>query len=225
MQKLVQGIHSFQDNLFGAQRELFERLAQGQTPDALFITCSDSRVNPNLITQTEPGELFILRNAGNIVPPHQTATGGEEATIEFAITGLGIRDIIVCGHSHCGAVNALLAPDGIRDSMPALCCWLKNADAARRIVREKYSDLTQEQLLNVAIQENVLVQLENLRTHPAVAKALAQEALNLHGWVYKFETGQVFGYDPQQGQFLEVGRAAVQARADSRPGLGQLCAI
>jgi carbonic anhydrase len=225
MQKLVQGIHSFQDNLFSSQRELFERLAQGQTPDALFITCSDSRINPNLITQTEPGELFILRNAGNIVPPHQMVVGGEEATIEFALVGLGIKDIIVCGHSHCGAVNALLAPDGIRDSMPALCSWLKYAEAARRIVQERYSDLGKETLLNVAIQENVLVQLENLRTHPAVAKALARESLNLHGWVYKFETGQVFGYDPRHGQFLELGLAAAQASADPGQVPAQLCVI
>ena len=226
MQKLVQGIHSFQDNLFSSQRELFERLAQGQTPDALFITCSDSRINPNLITQTEPGELFILRNAGNIVPPHKMAAGGEEATIEFALVGLGIKDIIVCGHSHCGAVNALLAPEGIRETMPAMCSWLKYAESARRIVQEKYSDLTQEQLLNVSIQENVLVQLENLRTHPAVAKALAREALNLHGWVYKFETGQVFGYDPLEGQFVVVGQAVVGQQFASQGRLStQLCVI
>lgn len=226
MQKLVQGIHSFQDHLFSSQRELFERLAQGQTPDALFITCSDSRINPNLITQTEPGELFILRNAGNIVPPHKMAAGGEEATIEFALVGLGIKDIIVCGHSHCGAVNALLAPEGIRETMPAMCSWLKYAESARRIVQEKYSDLTQEQLLNVSIQENVLVQLENLRTHPAVAKALARETLNLHGWVYKFETGQVFGYDPLEGQFVVVGQAVVGQQFASQGRLStQLCVI
>src|SRR3990172_1202825 len=182
MQKLIEGIHHFRSTIFGSQRDLFERLAEGKRPDALFITCSDSRINPNLITQTEPGELFILRNAGNIVPPHKMAVGGEEATIEFAIVGLGIRDIIVCGHSHCGAVNALLAPEGIRETMPAMCSWLNYAESARRIVREKYSGLEKESLLNVAIQENVLVQLENLRTHPAVAKALAREALNLHGW-------------------------------------------
>ncbi len=209
MQKLVQGIHHFQDNLFSPQRELFERLAQGQHPDALFITCSDSRISPNLITQTEPGELFILRNAGNIVPAHGTAVGGEEATIEFAVVGLGIKDIIVCGHSHCGAVNALLSPEGIRETMPAMCAWLGHAEPARRIVKENYPLLENEKRLNVAIQENVLVQLENLRTHPAVAAALARNELKLHGWVYKFETGQIFAYDPQNGQYLEVGHAVV----------------
>jgi len=208
MHKLVQGIHDFQENLFSSQRELFERLADGQRPDALFITCSDSRIDPNLITQTKPGELFILRNAGNIVPPHGVAIGGEQATIEFALVGLGIRDIIVCGHSHCGAVEALLYIDDVRDSMPRLSAWLNHAETTRQIVLHKYTDLPSDRLLSVAIQENVLVQLENLRTHPAVAAALARDALKLHGWVYKFETGQVFGYDPQRGQFLEVGQTA-----------------
>jgi carbonic anhydrase len=204
MHKLVQGIHHFRSNLFSSQRDLFERLAQGQEPDALFITCSDSRINPNLITQTDPGELFIVRNAGNLVPPHGIIVGGEEATVEFAVVGLGIQDIIVCGHSHCGAVKGLLSLDDIRDSMPAVCAWLGHAEATRRIVREKYRHLSGAELLNVAIQENVLVQLENLRTHPAVAAALAAGNVKLHGWVYKIETGQVFAYDPEVGQFASL---------------------
>lgn len=201
MQKLIDGIHSFQTGIFSTQRELFERLAGGQTPDTLFITCSDSRINPNLITQTQPGELFILRNAGNIIPPHATGSGGEEATIEFAIVGLGIKDIIVCGHSHCGAVNALLNPASIGESMPALSRWLRHAAATREIVKGRYRELSPTALLNVAIQENVLVQLENLRTYPAVALGLSQGDLKLHAWVYKIETGQVFAFSPQAAQF------------------------
>lgn len=204
MQKLVQGIHHFQANIFRSQRELFERLADGQNPEALFITCSDSRISPNLLTQTEPGELFILRNAGNIVPPHGMVVGGEEATIEFALVGLGIKDLIVCGHSHCGAVKGLLALDSIGDSMPAVCAWLGHAEATRRIMKEKYRELVNPDLLNVAIQENVLVQMENLRTHPAVAAGLSRGELKLHGWVYKIETGQVFAYDPKCGQFVPL---------------------
>ena len=200
MQKLLQGIHHFQDNVFSSQRELFERLAEGQHPDALFITCSDSRINPNLITQTEPGELFIIRNAGNIVPPYGAANGGEGATIEFAVVGLGIQHIIVCGHSHCGAMKGLLHPESLT-GMPMMAAWLGHAEATRRIARQKYEDRPAEALLNVAIQENVLVQLENLRTHPAVAAALAGGKLKLHAWVYKIETGQVFAYDPERGQF------------------------
>ena len=207
MQKLIEGIHHFQSNLFSPQRELFERLADGQHPDALFITCSDSRISPNLITQTDPGELFIIRNAGNIVPPHGIPVGGEQATIEFALVGLGIKDIIVCGHSHCGAIEGLLNLESIRESLPAVCAWLNNAEATRRIVKEKYPQLSNAELLNVAIQENVLVQLENLRTHPAVAAGLSRGDLKLHGWVYKIESGKVFAYDPQQGQFVPVAEA------------------
>jgi carbonic anhydrase len=203
MQKLIRGIHQFQVNLFSSQRELFERLARGQNPDALFITCSDSRINPNLITQTDPGELFIIRNAGNIVPPYGAANGGEGATIEFAVVGLGIQDIIVCGHSHCGAMKGLLHPELLK-GMPTMAAWLKHAEATRWIARQKYAEFSEEALLNVTIQENVLVQLENLRTHPAVAAALASGNLKLHGWVYKLETGEVFAFDPQTEQFLAL---------------------
>jgi carbonic anhydrase len=157
-----------------------------------------------LITQTDPGELFILRNAGNIIPPFGAPNSGEEATIEFALVGLGVRDIIVCGHSHCGAVKALLNPEQL-ENMPAVSKWLQHAEATRRIVQENYAHVSdKEQLVNIAIQENVLVQLENLRTHPAVASRLARRTVNLHAWIYKIETGQIFAYDPEKGQFLPI---------------------
>jgi carbonic anhydrase len=200
MQKLINGLHQFQSSVFSSQRELFERLAHGQTPDALFITCSDSRINPNLITQTEPGELFILRNAGNIIPPHGAANGGEGATIEYAVAALGVKDIIVCGHSHCGAMSGLLNPAGL-DELPQVRSWLSHAESTRRIVKENYGHLSGQALLTTTVEENVLVQLENLRTHPTVAAALSGGRLNLHGWVYKIETGEVFAYDPREGQF------------------------
>ncbi|HLF98505.1 MAG TPA: carbonic anhydrase [Methylococcaceae bacterium] len=200
MQKLIQGLHHFQTTLFGSQRELFEHLAKGQSPEVLFITCSDSRIAPNLLTQSEPGELFVLRNAGNIVPPYGAVQGGEAATIEFAVAGLGVKDIIVCGHSHCGAMKGLLEPPPCRD-FPALTQWLSHAESTRRIVRDKYGEREGPSLLNVTIQENVLAQMENLRTHPVVASGLAQGKLKLHGWVYKIETGEVFGYDPASSQF------------------------
>jgi carbonic anhydrase len=203
MQKLLRGLHHFQTTIFGSQRELFERLAQGQHPEVLFITCSDSRIDPNLITQTEPGELFILCNAGNLVPPYGGGLGGEAATVEFAVAGLGVKDIIVCGHSHCGAMKGLLDPPPARD-FPALTQWLSHAESTRRIVQDKYADREGPSLLNVTIQENVLAQLENLRTHPVVASGLAQGKLKLHGWVYKIETGEVFGYDAESGQFLPL---------------------
>ena len=203
MQKLIEGIHHFQSSLFSSQRELFERLANGQHPETLFITCSDSRINPNLITQTDPGDLFIIRNAGNIVPAHGAANGGEGATIEFAVAGLGIKDIIICGHSHCGAMNGLLHPESLKD-LPAMTAWLSHAEATRRIIHDKYAERTGEALLTTTVEENVLVQMENLRTHPVVAAGLSKGKLKLHGWVYKIETGQVFAYDPERGQFVPL---------------------
>lgn len=209
MQKLIQGIHQYQSSIFSSQRDLFERLAHGQSPDALFITCSDSRINPNLITQTEPGELFILRNAGNIVPPYGASQGGEAATVEFAVAGLGVRDIIVCGHSHCGAMKGLLDPELVADT-PAVRSWLTHAETTRRVMRENYQDLEGAPLLSACVQENVLAQLENLKTHPAVAARLARGQLNLHGWVYKIESGQVFAFDPALGQFLPLSEATAE---------------
>jgi carbonic anhydrase len=200
MQKLIQGLQHYKTKVFGSQRELFERLTEGQSPEVLFITCSDSRINPNLLTQTEPGELFILRNAGNLVPPNGALQGGEAATIEFAVAGLGVKDIIVCGHSHCGAMKGLLTPPAQSD-FPALTQWLCHAESTRRIVRDKYTHLKDAALLNVATQENVLMQMENLRTHPVIASGLSQGNIKLHGWVYKIETGEVFGYDPDICQF------------------------
>ena len=215
MQKLMEGLHHFQTAIFGSQRELFERLAKGQSPETLFITCSDSRIDPNLLTQTEPGELFILRNAGNLVPPYGASQGGEAATIEFAVAGLGVKEIIVCGHSHCGAMKGLLEPPPAKD-FPALTHWLSHAESTRRVVRDKYAGREGASLLNVTIQENVLAQLENLRTHPVVASGLAQGKLKLHGWVYKIETGEVFAYDPQSSQFAPLNEQPTERPAPRR---------
>jgi len=203
MQRLVHGLHHFQQHVFRPQREFFERLATGQAPETLFITCSDSRINPNLITQTEPGELFIIRNAGNIVPPHSHDPGGEAATIEYAVEALGVTDIVVCGHSQCGAMKAVIDPSPL-ESMPIVSAWLTHAEATRRILKARYSELKGEELLAVAVAENVLVQIEHLRTQPAVAAALARGAVRLHAWVYAIENGAVLSYDPEQGQYTPI---------------------
>jgi carbonic anhydrase len=216
MQKLVEGIHHFQNDTFSSKQRLFEGLVDGQQPLALFITCSDSRIDPNLLTQSDPGELFILRNAGNIVPPYGAVEGGEAATIEYAVSVLGVKDIIVCGHSHCGAMGALLDPSQLA-KLPAVRSWLGHAESTQRIIEENYAYLSDDAArLTATVEENVLVQLEHLRTHPAVAAALGRQALNLHGWVYKFETGQVFGYNPQHGQFVPVEGTSVTPPADGR---------
>lgn len=218
MHRLIAGIHEFQKNVFRSEREMFERLAKGQNPETLFITCSDSRVNPNLLTGTKPGELFILRNAGNIIPAFGALSGGEAATLEYAVTVLGVEDIIVCGHSSCGAVSALLDESSV-EALPAVKDWLLHAEATRQIVRANYADLTPEEQTNVAIQENVLVQVEHLRTHPAVAVRLARGDLGLHAWVYKIATGDVFAYESSLGQFAPlVDVMQPVARASASPG-------
>ncbi len=204
MQKLVHGIHQFQRQAFSRDQKLFETLVEGQYPLALFITCSDSRIDPNRLTQTRPGELFIQRTAGNIIPPYGAVHGGEAATIEYAVAALKVKDIIVCGHSHCGAMAGLLDPESIA-KMPSVRAYLDHAEATRRIVEENYSHLTDpDKRLTLTVEENVLVQLENLRTHPSVAAALGRDQLKLHGWVYKFETGDVFAFDPDKFEFAPI---------------------
>jgi carbonic anhydrase len=220
MQTLLAGVHRFHSDVFGHMKEFFEGLSHGQTPEALFITCSDSRINPNLITQTQPGELFILRNAGNIVPPYGAASSGEAATIEFAVAGLGIRHVIICGHSHCGAMAGLLAPETI-SGLPSVRAWLTHAESTRRIMEDKYADRTGAARLITAVQENVLMQLENLRTHPTIASGLARNQVKLHGWVYKFETGEVFEYDPEEGQFVSLAPRLLKIDAISSSSIGQ----
>jgi carbonic anhydrase len=203
VQKLVQGIHRFQADIFSDKQELFAHLARGQRPQALFITCADSRINPNLITMTEPGELFILRNVGNIIPPFGASDGGEAAAVEYAVEALRVEDIIVCGHTGCGAMQGLLAPATLA-AMPSVADWLRHAEATRRIIDQRYSQLGGDERLTAAAEENVLDQIENLRTHPAVAAGLKAGRLKLHGWMYKIATGQIFAYEPQRGQFVDL---------------------
>jgi len=211
MQKLVEGIQKFQKNVFGSKEELFTQLADGQHPRVLFITCSDSRIDPSLLTQTDPGELFIMRNAGNIVPPYGASSSGEAGTIEFAISALKIQQIVVCGHTRCGAIGGLLYPETVKE-LPAVRSWLSHAEATLRIISENYKHLEdQEARLEAAVEENVLVQLENLRTHPSVAAAVARGEMRLFGWVYKIKTGEVFVYDTTARQFLPLPNQAKDA--------------
>jgi len=203
VQKLIQGTHQFRSEDFLPLQGLFEHLAKGQNPETLFITCSDSRIDPNMLTRSKPGDLFIIRNAGNIIPPHGAGNGGEAATVEFAVAALEVKDIIICGHSHCGAMKGLLQPEQVA-SLPAVSSWLSHAETTRRIIRDNYGHLDGERLLTATVEENVLVQLENLRTLPSVASRLVRGDLHLHGWVYKIETGEVFAYDLRTGQFVTL---------------------
>jgi carbonic anhydrase len=203
MQKLIDGVSRFYREHFAENREFFERLAaRSQQPIALFITCADSRVHPNLITQTEPGDLFLLRNAGNIVPPY-TVGSSEAATIEYSLDVLGISDIIVCGHSQCGAIQALLDQQRLAH-LPAVQRWCDHADATRRIVCQKYGARLASEIAEDAARENVLVQLSHLATHPAVAVRLSSGAVRLYGWYYDIAVGTVAQYCPTRNAFLPI---------------------
>jgi len=194
VKKLIEGFKKFQREVFSSKQDLFSRLARGQHPRALFITCSDSRIDPCLITQTDPGDLFILRNAGNLVPSYGTTIGSTIATIEYAVGVLGVKNIIVCGHTDCGVVKAILEPEQVGD-LPAVKSWLLQAEATRRVVRENYGSLTGDALYVATTQENVRIQLKHLQTHPIVAAKLRNGSVDLHGWVYSIETGEVWAYD------------------------------
>ncbi|MGJ3248215.1 MAG: carbonic anhydrase [Elainellaceae cyanobacterium] len=202
MKKLIKGLREFQTSYFSKYQDLFEQLAHGQEPRVLFITCSDSRVDPNLITQAQVGELFVIRNAGNIIPPFGAANGGEGAAVEYAIHALNIDQIIICGHSNCGGMKGLLKLDSLEEEMPLVYEWLKHAEATRRLVKENYSDRQGEDLLDITIAENVLTQVENLKTYPVIHSRLYQGKLSIHGWIYHIDTGEVFAYDPVSHAYL-----------------------
>lgn len=221
MTRIIQGVIDFQRRVFGSKQAQFERLASGQQPLALFITCSDSRIVPDLLAQTEPGELFILRNAGNIVPPHAALPcGAEAATIEYAVAVLKVHDIIVCGHSRCGAMHGLITP-GALAPLPSVAGWV---EYSKPVVAQVASsgETTDERKLEVAIERNVLLQLEHVKTHPAVVRALEARTLRLHGWVYHFEKGEVDYYDPLCGKFQPVEQRISEgwkqeARKEAKP--------
>lgn len=206
METILAGLKKFQSEIFPQQQELFRKLANEQRPRALFICCSDSRVHPNLITQTEPGELFILRNPGNIVPPYNVAPSGEAATIEFAMDILEVPDIIICGHSDCGAMKALLHR-GALQSLVAVNSWLHHCEATLRIVSAKTRD-NPEAALQMAIEQNVLTQMDHLRTHPSVAARLSTNKVRLHAWDYDIGTGRVSIFDAESKRFHPWGNGS-----------------
>jgi carbonic anhydrase len=200
MDKLFSGISRFQKDVFPQQQKLFSELANGQWPEALFITCSDSRIDPNLITQSEPGDLFICRNAGNIVPPHSPHTGGMTASIEYAVAVLNVKHIVICGHTDCGAMKGALNLDAIKH-LPHVCEWLGHSKAAQQIVNDNYSELDGEERLQRMIELNVYVQMQNIRTHPWVASRLEAGQIALHGWVYDIPAGGFKAYNDETKAF------------------------
>jgi carbonic anhydrase len=191
--RILRGVSRFQREVYPEQRELFERLALGQRPRALFVTCADSRIDPCLLTQSKPGDLFICRVIGNVAPPYPDAVGGVSATIEYAVGVLGVEDVIVCGHTDCGVMKGVLNPEAVA-GLPAVSAWLDYAQPARE--RAGSDDLL------AVTEQNVVQQIENLKTHPAVAHRLAKLDLGIHGWVYHIAEGRVTHYDSATGRFV-----------------------
>jgi carbonic anhydrase len=213
MKKLISGLRDFRNSYVSTNSDLFEQLSQGQNPSVLFITCSDSRLAPFLMTNSDLGDLFVIRNAGNIVPPFGAANGGEGAAIEYAIHALGIEQIIVCGHSHCGAMKGLLQLGKLEEQMPLVYDWLRHADATRRLVADNYADREGEELLEITVAENVLTQIENLKTYPVVRSKMYQGKLQIYAWVYYIETGEVMAFDPETHTYVSP-----QSQLSQEPG-------
>jgi carbonic anhydrase len=213
MRQLIDGICAFQQDVFPSIRRRFEKLVTGQQPRTLFITCSDSRIVPHLLTQSGPGELFVLRVAGNLVPPATAPPTGEAATIEYAVTVLKVSDLVVCGHSHCGAISALFSPDTL-EQLPAMKQWLAHANAtAREFVDASGGGVPDSDLITAAIQHNVVTQLAHLRTYPVVAEAESRGELSLHGWFYRFETGETLQLNDSSQTFVSIMTSAADSRS------------
>ncbi|HEY2039488.1 MAG TPA: carbonic anhydrase [Edaphobacter sp.] len=212
MEDIIAGFLKFQRDSFPAKAELFRELAHYQNPKALFIACSDTRVIPELLTQREPGELFVIRNAGNIVPAYGPETGGVSASVEYAVAGIGVTDIVICGHSDCGAMTAIASGKSLQE-MSAVHGWPRYADAAKAITASCQHSSHADHL-DVLIQANVLAQLRNLSTHPSVAVRQEEGLLTLHGWVYDIESGSINAFDQESGRFVSPSEFP-NARANS----------
>lgn len=203
MKKLISGVAEFQKNSYPHNKKLFEELANKQEPEVMFLTCCDSRIDPSMITQTDPGDLFLHRNVGNIVPPHSLATGGVTASIEFAVSVLGVKYIVICGHTDCGAMKGAMQP-GVAQQLPHVYNWLSHTTAALARVRARHPDINIQDHLLEMTQENILLQMRHLETHPSVAMAQASGELEIHGWLYDIGKGKVTCFDPRKGKFVSV---------------------
>jgi carbonic anhydrase len=202
MRKLLAGVYKFKTEIYPERRELFAELSSSQSPRILFITCSDSRIDPNLVTQAPPGDLFICRNAGNIVPPHERNAGGTTASLEFAVAALKVRHVVVCGHTDCGAIKGAMHPENLTE-LPHVSDWLSHTRAALSAVRARNNGIRDEHLSELT-EENVVLQLRHLMTHPAVAAAEASGQLSLHGWIYDIGRGDIRCYDERDRVWQSV---------------------
>ena len=210
MEKVLKGLVRFQKEVFAKKKKLFASLSKRQKPSVLFVTCSDSRIDPSLLMQTDPGDMFIIRNAGNLIPTYGVAVGGSTATIEYGVSVLQVKDIIVCGHTDCGAMKGLLHPEKLQE-LPAVKAWLQHAETTVRMVKDHCAHLKGDELFAATIRENVLAQLDHLKTHPAVATRLRRGNLRLHGWVYSIGTGEVWVYDEEKKCFVNPSKRSRKA--------------
>jgi carbonic anhydrase len=202
--ELVRGVRHFRAHAFASHHELYESLAEKQSPHTLFLTCGDSRIDPSALTNTEPGHIFVERTPGNIVPVYNDAAAvGVSASIEYSILVLGVRAVVVCGHSACGAMKALLDPEELSHA-PATARWLRYAKPALGMLDARYPGLAPHERLERLSKLNVLEQMANLHTHPMVESRLRDDLLSLHGWYYEIHTGRVDAYNPKTGQFEEL---------------------
>ena len=203
LKHIVDGFLHFHHDVFPQQEELFKKLATAQSPRAMFITCADSRIVPELITQSSPGDLFVTRNVGNVVPPYGQMNGGVSTAIEYAVLALGVQHIIVCGHSDCGAMRAVLNPQSL-EKMPTVRAWLRHAEVAKSMVEDNCDCANEHESMKVLTEENVIAQLQHLRTHPSVASRMANGQLFIHGWIYNIETSEIRAYDADQAAFRSL---------------------
>ena len=202
--RLLAGLRKFRHEVYPKQRSVYEKaVREPQHPHALVIACSDSRIDPELITQSGPGDIFVTRNIGNLVPTYGETQSAVSAVIEYAVAVLGVNDIVVCGHTDCGAMKSLTHRETLAD-YPATRSWLHNAETAIVTVRSRRNALDGPFSLLQLIEENVLQQLLHLKTHPSVAGGLARETLSIHGWVYDIGQGDIRLYDSHLGQFVSI---------------------
>jgi carbonic anhydrase len=208
MEKLIHGVAAFVHSIHRGEKALFEKLATAQSPDVLFVTCSDSRIDPSLMTQTKPGEMFVVRNAGNIVPPPEAGMGGEAASIEYAVSVLGVKDVIVCGHSDCGAMKAVMNPE-VGAGLSAVPGWLAHAGPTRALVARYFPDASPAMRELAAIELNVLVQIEHLRLLPFVRDACEAGRLAIHAWLYDIGAGEIRAFDSVTEHFVPITDRAI----------------
>jgi len=203
--RITQGVARFQAEVYPARRQMFERLRGRQDPLALFVTCADARVVPNLFTQTEPGEIFIERNPGNMAPPYVEFVGGVTAGVEYAMLVLKVPVIVVCGHTDCGVMKALLHPEHV-EGMPGLQQWMTHGFAARERVLREFGTAPDEEQMRRMTEYNVLTQIANLKTHPSVWSRLLKDEIEIRGWVYDIGDGSIREALSENGGFELLGR-------------------